>query len=246
MHNCPNGQDKTSKLKALLAAIHTGSLADTDNELLGTLLARLYPHDLSPSEVWEYLSEKGYPELLGRHRRFWDMGLMEKSSDEQVAELLNSLNKRFPDLRSALHVRHLNGLPLKLLARGLERHGDLIKPERLYDWLSVGLAWDGDSQTSWYGAEAIRYVRSWLEQRPEAQKAVIMEGLDRSPDSDEFRSHVRSVHKRLYGANLPSDFGRWCLEQAVAKTQPPRVTEYLFEKGFLLERWCGPVTRSPA
>ena len=233
IHNCPDSEDKTRTLRTLLADIHSGSLADTDNELLGTLLARLYPHDLPPAEVWDYLSEQGYPELLGRHRRFWDMGLMEKSSDEQVAELLDHLKDRFPDLQPALYVRHLNGLPLKLLARGLEVHGDLIKPGRLYDWLSVGSAWDWDSQTSWYGAEAIRYIRTWMEQHPEAQKAVIMEGLDRSPDSDEFRLHVHNVHKRLYGASPPSDFGRWSLEQAVAKADTkPRVSEYLFEEAF--------------
>ena len=233
IHNCPDNQDKTSKLKGLLADIQAGSPADTDNELLGTLLARLYPHDLPPSEVWDYLSEQGYPELLGRHRRFWDMSLMEQSSDEQVTELLDNLKERLSGLQSALNVRHLNGLPLKLLARGLEVHGDLIKPERLYDWLSVGSSWDGDSQTSWYGAKSIRQIRAWMEQHPEVQKAVIMEGLDRSSDSDEFRLHVRSVHKCLYGANLPSDFGRWCLEQAVAKADTkPRVSEYLFEEAF--------------
>ena len=233
IHNCPDSEDKTRTLRTLLADIHSGSLADTDNELLGTLLARLYPHDLPPSEVWAYLSEQGYPELLGRHRRFWDMGLMEKSSDEQVAELLDSLKGRLPSLQSALHARHLNGLPLKLLARGLEVHGDLIKPGRLYDWLSVGSAWDWDSQTSWYGAESIRYIRTWIEQHPEAQKAVIMEGLDRSPDSDEFRLHVHNVHKRLYGASPPSDFGRWSLEQSVVKADTKsQVAEYLFQVAF--------------
>ena len=59
IHNYPDSTDKTSLLKALLADIHTGSLSDTDNQLLGTLLAQLYPHDLPPSEVWDYLSGTG-------------------------------------------------------------------------------------------------------------------------------------------------------------------------------------------
>ena len=67
IYNCPNSAKKTGTLKKLLADIHTGSLSDTDNQLLGTLLAQLYPHDLPPSEVWDYLSEKGNPELIGRH-----------------------------------------------------------------------------------------------------------------------------------------------------------------------------------
>ena len=76
-------------------------------------------------------------------------------------------------------------------------------------------------------------ICSWLEQRPEVQKAVILEGLDRSPDSDELRFHALDVLKRLHGASLPPDFGPWCLEQAVVKENSnPRVADYLFKKSF--------------
>lgn len=50
IHNCADIEDKTSKLKALLADIHTGTLYDTDNELLGILLGQLYPQELPPRE----------------------------------------------------------------------------------------------------------------------------------------------------------------------------------------------------
>ena len=228
IHNCSDIEDKTSKLKALLAYIHTGSLSDTDNELLGTLLAQLYPQELPPSEVWDYLSEEGNPELIGRHLRFWDTGLIEKSSDEQVAELLDNL-ERLPRLQSALDVRHLNSLPLKLLARGLKAHGDKLDTERLYDWLDVGFAENQD--VFWSRAEeAIHEIRSWLEQRPEVHKAVFLEGLSRGPESDEFRWHAFNVRNRLYGAGPPSDFGLWCLKQAAAMADTkPHVAELLLE-----------------
>ena len=112
IHNCADTGDKTSRLKALLTDIHTGTLSDTDNELLGTLLAQLYPRDLPPSEVWDCLSEKGNPRFFGRYWRFWDAELLDKSSDEQVAELLDkssdeqvaelldNLNKRLPSLQA--------------------------------------------------------------------------------------------------------------------------------------------------
>ena len=233
IHNCLDEEDKTRTLKALVVDIRAGSLSDTDNELLGTLLDWLYPRDLPPSEVWDYLSEKGNPELIGMHWRFWDVGLIESSSDEQIAELLDNLKDRLPGLQPALRVHRLNGLLLKLLARGLEVHGDLIKPERLYDWLDVGSSWDRDSRTSRRGAKSIRRIRAWLEQRPNIQKAVILEGLDRCPDSDEFISHARNVYRRLYGSDLPPDFGLWQLEQAVAKADmSPRVAKYLFKEAF--------------
>ena len=230
IHNCSDIEDKTSKLKALLADIHTGTLSDTNNELLGTLLAQLYPHDLPPSEVWNYLSEKGNPELIGRHLQFWDTELIEKSSDEQVAELLDYLQQRLPVLQPALDVRDLNSLSFKLLARGLEAYGDQIDPERLCAWLDTGFS--GNQDGLWLSDEEaiLRKIRSWLEQHPDIQKVVFMEGLARCSGTNEFREHASNFRKRLYGASPPSDFGLWCLEQAVAVADTkPRVAEYLLE-----------------
>ena len=224
IHNCTDTEDKTSRLKALLTDIHTGILSDTDNELLGTLLAQLYPQELPPSEVWDYLSEEGNPELIGRHLQFWDTELIEKSSDEQVVELLDHLLERLPDLQPVLDVRHLNKLPLKLLARGLKAHGDQLDTEHLYDWLSVR----SERMRNSLDDQAIQEIRSWLEQRPDVQKAIFMEGLSRCPESDEFRRHAFKVQNCLYGASPPADFGLWCLKQAdaLANTKP-LVAEYL-------------------
>ena len=230
IHNCPDSPQKTGKLKELLADIHTGSLPDTDNQLLGTLLTQLYPHDLPPSKVWDYFTAQGDPNLTGRYTLFWEIDLLDKSSDKQVAELLDHLHERLPDLQSVLDVRHLNDdLPLRLLARGLKAHGDKLDTERLYGWLGVGFTesqdgfWDSDE-------EGISEIRSWLEQRPEVQKAVFMERLAGCHESDEFREHASNFQKCLYGASPPSDFGLWCLNQAIAMADTkPRVAEYLLE-----------------
>ena len=232
-----NSEAKTSKLKALLAAIQAGNVIDPDSELLGTLLAKLYPHDLPPSAVWDYLSEEGAPDLIGRCFVFWDRDLLEKSSDEEVAELLDNLEKRILGLRPALTARHLDGLPSKLLAFGLESHGDALGKKRLYNWLTVGTSWTPDLRDRWYGEGSLRRIRSWLERRPEVQKAVILEGLYRCPDSDEFRWHAFEVQERLYGSNLPSDFGTSCLNAAVANVHGrPRVAEHLLELACLAYR----------
>ena len=232
IHNCPDSPKKTDKLKALLADIHTGSLSDTDNELLGTLLAQLYPQELPPSKVWDYLSEEGNPELIGRHLQFWDTELIEKSSDEQVVELIDNLQQQLPRLQSVLDGRDLDDLPLKLLARGLKAHGDQLNTERLYDWLDVGFSENHDG--FWDRAkEAISEIRSWLEQCPKVQKAIFLEGLSRCSESDEFRWQASNIYKHLYGADLPPDFGLWCLKQAVAMADTqPHVAELLLEWAF--------------
>ena len=224
---CHNSPDKTSKLKDLLADIQNGSVSDPDNELLGTLLTQLYPRELPPSEVWDYLSEKGNPNLIGRHWLFWDRELIEKSSDEEVAELLDNLPQRFADLQLALDVRYLNNLPLKLLARGLEACGDQIKQERLYDWLGVGLL----SRVGYNRyVDLTNQIRACLEQHPEIHKAVILEGLNRCPESDEFRFHACKIEERLYGAKPPPDFDLWCLNQAVSMANmKPQAAIHLLE-----------------
>ena len=227
-------EDKTSKLTELLAYIQSGRVSDPDNELLGTLLAQLYPDELPPSEVWNYLSETGNPELIGRHHVFWDTGLIKKTTTGDVAVLLDSMAERLPFLQPALDVRHLSGLPLKLLAVGLEIHGDEIETGRLYDWLSVGSSRIRDTKASWYGDEAIHHIRSWLGKRPEIQKKLIVEGLDRCPETEEFRGHAFDVQERLYGADLPADLGLWCLEQAAAIVDTKsRIAEHLLEVAFL-------------
>ena len=226
IHNCSDIEDKTSTLKALLSDIHTGALSDPDNELLGTLLVQLYPQELPPSEVWDCLSEKGDPDFFGSYWLFWDTELLKKSSDELVAELLDHLHERLPDLQPVLDVRHLNQLPLKLLVRGLKAHGDQLDTEHLYDWLSVR----SERMRNSLNDQAIQEICSWLERRPNIYKAIFMEGLSRCPESDKFRRHAIKAQNHLYGASPPSDFGPWCLKQADALADTkPRVAEYLLE-----------------
>ena len=234
--HCHTGQDKTSKLKALLADVQSGSVSDPDNELLGTLLAQLYPQNLPPLEVWDYLSGKGNPELIGRYCRFWDTGLIEESSDEQVAELLDSLHGRLSSLLPALEsyinlaLFPLALFPRKLLARGLEVHGDKIETKRLYDWLTAGSPEEIQVEFWAVDEDTLSDIQTWLKQRPDIQKAVILEGLDRCPESNDFRYHAFNVQKRLYDADPPPDFGLWCLNQAVAVVNTkPRVAEHLLE-----------------
>ena len=217
--HCQDSENKTSELKALLADIQNGSISDPDDELLGTLLIQLYPQAVPPSEVWDCLSEKGNPDFFGSYWRFWYTELTEKSSDEEVGELLDHLHERLPDLQPVLDVRHLNKLPLKLLARGLKAHGDQLDTEHLYDWLSVR----SERMRNSLNDQAIQEIRPWLERRPKIHKAIFMEGLSRCPESDELRRDASS----------PPDFGPWCLKQADALADTkPLIAEYLFRQAF--------------
>jgi len=228
LHTCPDSQEKTAALERLLADIQTGRVADYDDELLGTLLTRLYPQDLPAPQVWNYLSEPRDSDLIGRYVWFWDRCLLEQSSDEDVCELLDGLLCPPPGLRSALETGELSleDLPLKLLARGLKAYGDRISMEQLYDWLGVGLP-----ITQYKFGEEAHSVQGWLEQRPVIQKEILTEGVRRYAESDEesFSGYMYEVEQRLYRASPPSDFGAWCLEQAMAATDS-QVVEYFIAR----------------
>ncbi|MCY3624922.1 MAG: hypothetical protein OXH71_05630 [Candidatus Dadabacteria bacterium] len=222
----------TGGLKALLADIHDGSISDPDNELLGTLLLKLYPRQLSPSEIWDYLYEPTGRESEGTYWQFWqsafcDRFLENPEVDElEVEELLDSLWRRISGLRTAFDAWLLNDLPLRLLVCGLQMHGNRIGRGRLYDWLGVGLS--ENVKHDEYCLEPASQIRAWLEQSPDIQKTVFEEGLRRCPESAEFSYHALNMQGRLYGATPPPDFGLWCLKRALAMQESrPQASRFL-------------------
>ena len=210
LHNCDRGVecDVTGKLREVLVDLRAGTLPDPGRRMLGTLLKHLYPHDLRPSEIWNYLDEADKsPPPLGAYSRFWRTSLLEMSSDTQVAELLDTLSVRFDALRMALESYGLCDFPVELLARGLEVMGDERNTEQLCDWLSVGIR--RGQPVFPRVRQATARIRTWLENRPEVQKAVIAEALRRRAEFDGSRSGRLRVEQYLHGARLPADFGYW-------------------------------------
>ena len=233
LHNYPDNPERTDALKALLADIQAGRVPDPDNSLLGPLLHLLYPLEVLPSEVWNYISEtKRSAYIVNDFRRFWENRLLNAASDKQVATLMDGLGEKLSELLPALRSHHLGDLPLWLLARGLETYGDKIETARLYDWLAVGSPEEIIGFPS-LAEDALNDIRSWLEKRPEVQKAVIMEGLTRCRNSDKSWNGAYQVLEQLYGASFPPDFGLWCINQAVTLVETkPKVAEFLFDRAF--------------
>ena len=234
LHHCPHGSDKTDTLKSLLADVHAGVIPDPDEELRGELLGVLFPRDVAPSEVWDYLTSQD-PKLIGSCWRFWVHQVPHESSDEEVIELLDSLRQRFSGLKPALATRwDVRHTPMRLLARALDHQGGMTDTKRLYDWLGLGLV--SPTRDSAVADEASR-IRSWLEGHPEVQKAVFAEGVDRCAESGGPRIDASEVWDRLYGSPLPTDFGFWCLNQAMGATDES-IARYFLERAFgaMIER----------
>ena len=222
-----DGSEKTIELRKLLDDVHVGRVADPDDELRGTLLTELYPHALSPSDVWEYCFPPSNQEPFGSYFLFLSRTVVERCPDGQVAEHLDALAERQGATAPLLECLWLKDLLMGLLARGLELHGEEIETKRLYDWLGVGL-----TPFDLPGADdGSQRIRAWLERHPETQKSVFAEGLRRAAtDSAPFRG-AYDVWPRLHDSTLPGDFGLWCLRQATVASDR-QVAEYLLKCAF--------------
>ena len=217
--------EKTRELKVLLADVHADRISDPHDELLGTLLTQLYPEELPPAEVWTYLAESPNSLYGGRYFLFWRR-LVDESTPSAIAAHLDALVARQDTLWPALESRGLQDVPVRLLARGVESCGDDIGTKRLYDWLGAGLI----SDLGRLPDNSLGRVRRWLGERAAIQKAIFAEGLGRRTGFEDtaFRRDLNEVEQRLYGADRPSDFDPWFLEQA-EKATDRRVAEYFLE-----------------
>lgn len=223
LHIVPASDDRTRSLRRLLDAVQDGSVPDADDEVRGGLLESLYPEAVTPSEVWRYAPAQRHFELIGRFWRFWHQTLLNKSSDQHLAELLDSLHQQASPTLQSLEPSGLEGLSTELLARCLEANGDNDEPARLYGWLAAA----GDPlEQSPFREEPARRVRAWLEARPHTQKEIVLTWL-RQRDPDDWFCEA------LHRSRLPRDFGPWCLDQAIEiGDAEPQVSE-----GLLLEAY---------
>lgn len=228
IHNCIDEKRRRAELRRLAEDIRSGVVGDPHRELLGTLLGRMYPEEITPEQVWDYLLDQ--PEqLVGRYDGFWLRGLTKAEHSGRLPALLAALRARLPDYWSALGSRFLAHLPLELVVRSLEAHGDGASTTEIYDWLRLGRE---SRQRSTVGSEgAVLRVREWLEARPQRLVELWREGWERCPETEDFDRAVREVAATLGIARPPEGFGRICLSRAVEMASARRrLADWLLER----------------
>ena len=210
-----------------ISPVFDRQLSGPGRGLLEALLPLLDPQEIPPMEVWDHFAGKGIPEAIVEYLELWEDALLKRSTDSEVADLLDRLNELMPDLEAPFRANYVYSAPTRLLVRALQTLGDDQEPARLYDWLSAAaymVPWD-DHRMAHRSSEE---VRAWLEQRPTVQKAVLLEGLSRCPDNDDFDLCARQVPPRLHHSEPPADFRSWCLDGAVEwATRHRGVSDYL-------------------
>ena len=239
--NDENINDDIYILKSLVDDIHDRKVTDPDNDLTGSLLMILYPNKIDATEVLDYFQITREQEGIGLYRMFWSDILLKKSTDSDVSILLDKLSSQKHGPWSMLDNHSLRDasdsslncqftdVMSKLLWRGLSAFGDSMDSERLYRWLGTALGAHGKLDT--FDGEDSGNIRSWLESRPEKQKAVISIALERCPDDDynKLLDCMLEAEKRLYLVKPPADLGLWHLKKLQA-TSNGQVHRYLLQE----------------
>ena len=144
---------------------------------------------------------------------FWRRDLLAQSTSSDVAELLDSLVASTSRLEPTLHVLRLSDLLLEMVHKGLGLYRETVDVHRVSAWLRT-CAGAAERRAS-NPPQPLLGIRVWLERHPEVQKQVILEGLEACQRGDDVGHADFKNRKRLVGAKLPTDFGPWCLVQAV-------------------------------
>ena len=215
---CASDPDATESLIALAHDVGSGAVTDPQDELLGRLLRNLYPGHLRPPQVASYLRPPKAEGLSGWYQHFWTHDVAERSTNDELGELLDALvesneNHRWYNPRQQTPPYLLHATPRRLLARYLKDVSS-VDPDRLLGWLElIGDRWRKDEDTV--------KIREWLRGHPGTFKAVYKKSVEQDPQA--FPS------ARLLGTSPPPDFGPWCLEQAIRADSPEVGNEFLDE-----------------
>ncbi len=193
------------RLKQLLAAINSHVVEDADDELLGALLAALYPVHISTQEIWTFFKQQKSERLIGSYWLFWHNFTETHAPREQLPVLIDAL------INSGFRISHshdrlnMTDVVGSLLAKGVTLYGADVATERLYRWLSLGIE---DSGYCPIPRERQVELGQWIENHEDAYLALLAYGLS-LPGAKQWQ-----VTRRLYAAKPPPGFDTWCLRQA--------------------------------
>ena len=220
LHNIP---ERNTVLRNILHKLKEHGVSDEKHDLRGTLLNLIYPDELRPAEIWNYLATGPAIDHHGRYQNFFSI-LVDRSNEEQIKELLDSLCDHASEAIPKLEAHKLSDLVIQILARGIELFGDKLHVPELYRWFEL-------VEFDYYSSQLIpvhasrprstrhdkssTVIRNWLIQRNTVQYALIEHGLCRKKSKIGTESLFKAVALKFVGTRAPVGFRSWCLGRAV-------------------------------
>ena len=241
-----SGDEASSTLIRLVDDLRDGRVEDRDGDLMGTLLNHLYPVHLGPGQIGDYLVPLGSPD----YQLFWSTHLPMKTGKENLVTLLRSISRRGEAFLSKTGGYWLRSMLQKLVRRALDTAGDTVTSSTLYDWLEL-IDFEAP-ESALARTDEFLAVTKWLAERPELQKELALEGLNRrvgdaesapgshhqGADHQDDHGHARAsaigrarqIKWTVFRAGKPDDFPAWSLSQAMATAETnPAMARILLE-----------------
>ena len=217
----------SAALDTLMRDIDGGLVEDSGDQLLGILLTHLFPRTLTMQEVLPYLRAPRLTAHFGEYSKFWTEHVIRQSTSEQLAELLDAVAANSDRFKSFMHgeagrFTAMSRLPVETLEQFLRDSRGDVDTHRLYNWLRVFS--DSGFETLDRDIASLQFGLRW---NRETLKALIAHGVNDCMARGEECTGL--VDRHLFGAR-PFDYGRWCLDQALAASgQPNAESFYLSE-----------------
>ena len=236
------GFPDAEELKTLAREIRAGRVIDPNGNLMGLLLAHLYPEEIPLSEILEYLYVPHCSDdfrdnavlyvrddvlLYDWYTFFWKTKIYSEMSAAEIAFLLDRLSSMTEVLRPIL-ADAFPGWSARLVARGLQEHMETVDSKRLYRWLMPVL---GGHEVS-DGKHEFFYIKSQLETRPSLRLSLLDDYFEQCTRKEDFESCMTSVRSLLFWDWDSLDFGRWCLKK-LPESESDQTLRYLAEQALL-------------
>ena len=222
-------------VRSLLSDLRVGRIRDERRSTLGHLLQCLYATFIGPDEVFDYLDEGHWTnryigDRLGPYDVFWQHDLARESRPQDLAIVLEKLEEVFERSEEWRVMGEPPASPLvrtagALVEKALNQNG-CPYPPRTLRWLT--LAAGGD----WGLSHNSTAIRGWIEARPERYKELLRESAAHWVRLENFESDHSRVKRPLHGAKVPSDYGRWCLEEIERADDDNKLTRFWFEEAW--------------
>ncbi len=200
-----------SEALVLLDAIAGGQASDPEDELAGLLLGYLYPEYLEPQALLSYLHVPKSEHLIGSYAWFWEHTLPKNVPKAHLPGILDGLAETIGPKSPERHEFHLRRMIGRLLAQGIELHGEEISDERLFTWLGMGADEYGEVRREEAECQSIA---AWLEAHPDRYKSLLVLCFARCESDDNPWYCISTYEHRLHRAMAPADIGLWHLERA--------------------------------
>lgn len=216
----------TESLLKLVDDIHSGTVVDRDDELLGSLLIRLYgEREIPVTKVLDYLRTPKEKNLIGTYWQFWSPTLVQSTAIEDLPALMADLGTRRKALAEFWEQQHIaRNLAGEALVRTLEHYGDSASDEQVYEWLDAGLDhWGNES----IDLDELKLVRAWISARPARYKAIAERPIEACRTAADVDMCLRRVRSRLFDAAEPADIVDWYLTKSSVEAQPD-ISQFYF------------------